>query len=108
MSDEGVGSHGGPVRRSYFDLEVSVARIEGMLTATLTRHDQRLDQHEGTLRQHQGRLTEKGNTIARHDERIKALEEDNSARLGRVTGVIGTITALVAVAIAVFNRIQFI
>ena len=31
------------------DLRISVARIEGMLTATLARHDQRLDQHEGTL-----------------------------------------------------------
>ena len=73
------------------DLRISVARIEGMLTATLARHDQRLDQHEGTLDQHGRRLEEKGKLLARHDERLKDLEEDNSARWGRVTGLIALI-----------------
>lgn len=82
------------------DLRISVARIEGMLTGTLARHDQRLDQHEGTLVQHEARLTEKGNTLARHDERIKDLEEDNDARWGRVTGILGL---LVAAGVALFN-----
>lgn len=70
------------------DLRISVAEIKGMLTATLARHDQRLDQHEGTLNQHGTRLNEKGKLLARHDERIKDLEDDNSARWGRVTGVL--------------------
>lgn len=75
------------------DLRISVAKIEGMLTATLARHDQRLDQHEGTLDQHGRRLDEKGKTLARHDERIKDLEEDNSARWGRVTGIVALLIA---------------
>lgn len=84
------------------DLRVSVARIEGMLNATLARHDQRLDQHEGTLNHHEGRLNEKGKTLARHDERLNDLEEDNSARWGRVTGVLGL---LVAAAVALYTII---
>ena len=75
------------------DLRISVARIEGMLTATLARHDQRLDQHEGTLMQHGTRLDEKGKTLARHDERLNDLEEDNSARWGRVTGVLALLVS---------------
>ena len=75
------------------DLRISVARIEGMLTATLARHDQRLDQHEGTLNQHGRRLDEKGKTLARHDERLNDLEEDNSARWGRVTGILALLVA---------------
>ncbi len=85
------------------DLRISVARIEGMLTATLARHDQRLDQHEGTLNQHEMRLNDKGKTLARHDERLLDLEEDNSARWGRVTGVVGL---LVAGGVALYNIIN--
>lgn len=75
------------------DLRISVARIEGMLTATLARHDQRLDQHENTLNQHGMRLDDKGKTLARHDERLSDLEEDSSARWGRTTGVLALIVA---------------
>lgn len=75
------------------DLRIIVARIEGMLTATLARHDQRLDQHEHTLDQHGERLNEKGKTLARHDERLQDLEDDNSARWGRVTGVLALLVA---------------
>lgn len=78
---------------NHVDLRISVARIEGMLTATLARHDQRLDQHEGTLTQHGARLDDKGKTLARHDERLNDLEEDNSARWGRVTGLIALLVA---------------
>lgn len=84
------------------DLRISVARIEGMLTATLARHDQRLDQHEGTLNEHGRRLEEKGKTLARHDERLEDLEEDNSGRWGRLMGVLGL---LVAVGTALYNVI---
>lgn len=79
------------------DLRISVARIEGMLTATLARHDQRLDQHEGTLMQHGGRLEEKGRTLARHDERLSDLEEDSSGRWGRTTGILAIIIAAAGV-----------
>lgn len=82
------------------DLRISVARIEGMLTATLARHDQRLDQHEGTLTQHGSRLDEKGKTLARHDERLNDLEEDSSARWGRVTGVLALLTSAGALLLA--------
>ena len=85
------------------ELQISVARIEGMLTATLARHDQQLLQHQGTLTQHDERLREKKESIARHDERIKNLEEDNSGRLGRITGIIGSIVGLAALLWAVFN-----
>lgn len=75
------------------DLRISVAEIKGMLTATLARHDQRLDQHENTLNQHGTRLDDKGKTLARHDERLADLEEDNAAQWGRVTGVIALLVA---------------
>lgn len=75
------------------DLRIIVARIEGMLTATLARHDQRLDQHEHALDQHGERLNEKGKTLARHDERLQDLEDDNSARWGRITGVLALLIA---------------
>lgn len=81
------------MNESDTDLRISVARIEGMLTATLARHDQRLDQHEGTLTQHGVRLDEKGKTLARHDERLNDLEEDSAARWGRVTGILALLVA---------------
>lgn len=90
-------------QRDNFDLQISVAEIKGMLTATLARHDQRLDQHEGTLSQFDIRLREKGNTIARHDERIQDLEEDNSGRLGRITGTIGALVGIAALAWAILS-----
>jgi len=65
--------------------------MEGMLTVTLARHDQRLDQHENTLTQHGVRLGEKAKTLARHDERIKDLEEDSAALWGRSLGVVGVL-----------------
>jgi hypothetical protein len=86
-----------------FELHISVARIEGLLSASLARHDQRLDQHDGTLTQLDMRVREKGNTIARHDERIKDLEEDNSGRLGRITGTIGALVGVAALLWAVFS-----
>lgn len=73
------------------DLRISFARIEGMLTVTLARHDQRLDQHESTLTQHGSRLNEKAKTLARHDERLKDLEEDNAALWGRSLGLVGVL-----------------
>ena len=85
------------------DLRISVARIEGMLTATLARHDQRLDQHENTLNQHGIRLDDKGKTLARHDERLLDLEEDSSARWGRVTGIIALLISGGAV---LYNMVQ--
>jgi hypothetical protein len=93
----------GGVQRTTFDLEISVAEIKGMLTATLARHDQRLDQHEGTLSQIDERVREKGQILARHDERIKDLEEDNSGRLGRITGTIGALVGVAALLWAVFS-----
>lgn len=84
------------------DLRISVAEIKGMLTATLARHDQRLDQHEDTLKQHEGRLNEKGKTIARHDERLLDLEEDSAAQWGRVMGVLAL---LVSAGVALWNII---
>lgn len=79
------------------DLRISVARIEGMLTATLARHDQRLDQHEGTLNQHEARLNDKGKTLARHDERLNDLEEDSAATWGRITGVLALLLSAVGI-----------
>ncbi len=85
------------------DLRISVARIEGMLTATLARHDQRLDQHENTLTQHGVRLDDKGKTLARHDERLNDLEEDSAAQWGRVLGVLALLVSAGAV---LYNIIQ--
>lgn len=79
------------------ELRVSVAEIKGMLTATLARHDQRLDQHEDTLKQHEARLNEKAKLIARHDERINDLEEDSAAQWGRVTGLLALLVSAAAV-----------
>ena len=86
------------------DLRISVARIEGMLTATLARHDQRLDQHEGTLNQHEGRLNEKGKTLARHDERINDLEEDNAAQWGRVMSVLAILVSVGGILWSIFGN----
>lgn len=93
----------GEVTVSTFELQISVARIEGMLTATLARHDQRLDQHEGTLSQIDERVRDKGQLLARHDERIKDLEEDNDGRLGRITGTIGALVGVAALLWAIFS-----
>ncbi|MEV8265969.1 hypothetical protein AB0P00_17665 [Microbacterium sp. NPDC077057] len=82
-----------PMTGEELDLRIIVARIEGMLTATLARHDQRLDQHEGTLNQHEARLNDKGKTLARHDERLNDLEEDSAASWGRITGVLALLVA---------------
>ena len=90
--------------RDSHAVQISLARIEGMLTASLPRFDQRLDQHEGTLSALDQRMREKGNTLARHDERIKDIEEDNSGRLGRITGTIGSIIGIAALALALWNR----
>lgn len=92
------------------DLRIIVARIEGMLTATLARHDQRLDQHEGTLNQHESRLNEKGKLLARHDERLDDVEEDqaalqadNTARWGRTTGLLALLVAVAGTAFNIFT-----
>jgi uncharacterized protein (DUF3084 family) len=92
------------------DLRISVARIEGMLTATLARHDQRLDQHENTLSQHDQRLNDKGKLIARHDERIASnlgriedLESNNSSRFTRFLASSGVLIAIPACALALFE-----
>lgn len=85
------------------DLRISVAEIKGMLTATLARHDQRLDQHEGTLNQHERRLNDKGKTLARHDERLLDMEEDNSARWSRVLGVLALIASGIGVLYTIIN-----
>lgn len=92
------------------DLRISVARIEGMLTATLARHDQRLDQHEDTLKQHEGRLNEKAKTLARHDERLSDVEEDqaasaadNTARWGRTVGLLALLVAVAGTALNYFT-----
>lgn len=81
------------MNESDTDLRISVARIEGMLTATLARHDQRLDQHEGTLTEQGNRLNDDAKTLARHDERLQDLEEDNAAQWGRVTGILALLVA---------------
>lgn len=94
------------VQASTFELQISVARIEGMLTGSLARHDQRLDQHENTITQIDNRVREKGNIIARHDERIKDLEQDNDARFAKSTGIMAIVLALIGTAIAVINRIE--
>lgn len=88
------------------DLRIIVARIEGMLTATLARHDQRLDQHEGTLNQHERRLNDKGKLLARHDERLLDIEDDNSGRWGRITGSLGLIVSALVGILAFFNTLR--
>jgi DNA anti-recombination protein RmuC len=104
----------GEVTAQTFELQIAVAEIKGMLTATLARHDQRLDQHEGTLSEIDERVRDNGQLLARHDERIKDLEEDhderikdleedNDGRLGRITGTIGALVGVAALLWAIFS-----
>lgn len=101
-------SHPGVIDQGEQDLDLRIilARMEGMLNATLARHDQRLDQHEGTLSQHERRLNDKGKLLARHDERLKDVEEDNDARLGRVTGTVGLVISSLVALLAIFNALR--
>jgi len=85
------------------DLRISVAEIKGMLTATLARHDQRLDQHEAPPNHHERPLKEKGKPPARHDERLRGLEEDNSARWSRVLGVLALVASGIGVLYSILN-----
>lgn len=85
---------------------LDVAEMKGMLTTVVSSHAARLDRLDGTVNIHEARLNDKGKTLARHDERLSDLEEDNSARWGRLTGTLGlVISALVAV-LAVFNALR--
>lgn len=76
---------------------LDVAEIKGMLTQVISSHDARITASDARLNSHENRLNDKAKTIARHDERIKDLEDDNAARWGRVTGIVAlVISGLVA------------
>ena len=85
---------------------LDVAEIKGMLTQVISSHDARLNAHDVRLDSHDNRLNEKKAVIARHDERIKDLEDDNSARLGRITGTIGLIISGLVAGLAILNSLR--
>lgn len=85
---------------------LDVAEIKGMLTQVISSHEARLVTHDARLESHEIRLNEKGKTLARHDERIRDLEDDNSARWGRVTGTIGLVVSSLVGLLAVVNSLR--
>lgn len=94
-----------PVDDVVTQTRIDLAEIKGMLTQVITTHEARIAAIELRVDAHDSRLNEKKATIARHDERIKGcedaindLENDNSARWGRNTGLLSLIIAgLVAI-----------
>jgi hypothetical protein len=76
---------------------LDVAEMKGMLTQLVSAHAERIHAAEVRLSAHEVRLNEKKAQIARHDERIQDLEDDNSGRWGRVMGVLGLIASGIAI-----------
>lgn len=83
---------------------LDVAEMKGMLTQALSDHGQRISNLEADARQKDIRLGEKAKRLAGHEERIKDLEDDNSARMGRVLGVLGSIIAAAALVVSLWNE----
>ena len=91
-----------PIMQTRLD----VAEMKGMLTQVVSNHEARLVAHDARLESHEIRLNDKAKNIARHDERIKDLEDDNTARSGKTIGTVGLVfTGLVGL-IALFNFIS--
>ena len=65
---------------------LGVAEMKGMLQALVGAPSERLTAHDIRLDTHDRRLSEKANVVARHDERIKDLEDDSTARSGKTLG----------------------
>jgi hypothetical protein len=84
---------------------LDVAEMKGMLSQVVSNHNERLAAHDKELDVHEMRLNEKARTIARHDERIKGLEEDSNARQGKVLGIIGSVVAVFGLVFALYNRL---
>lgn len=85
---------------------LDVAEMKGMLTTVVSSHAARLDRLDGTVNIHEARLNDKGKTLARHDERLSDLEEDNSARLGRITGTAGLVIAALVALVSIVNTFR--
>ncbi|GMM94765.1 hypothetical protein [Microbacterium sp. MTN4-26] len=91
-----------PIMQTRLD----VAEMKGMLTQLVSSHAERLHQSETRHDSAEQRLNEKGKQIARLDERVNDLEDDNSARWGRVTGVLSLIISGVVGLVAIFNALR--
>ena len=92
---------------------LDVAEMKGMLSQALMSHDSRLINLEDRVNIHERRLNDKKAILARHDERfiavderLNGVEQANTSRSGRITGIIGTVLGCVAGAIAVYNLLN--
>jgi hypothetical protein len=83
---------------------LDVAEMKGMLSQVISTHTAQIESQASRLNVHEARLNEKKATLARHDERIKGLEEDNSARWGRVTGLLALLVSAAAVVLTLVTR----
>lgn len=90
---------------SLIQTQLAVARIEGMLTQVIAGHDARLVAVELRLTTHDERLNEKKALLARLDERVLDIEEDNSARAGRIFGSVGMVVSILTAILAIANRL---
>ena len=88
-----------PIMQTRLD----VAEMKGMLQALVGAHSERLTAHDIRLDTHDRRLSEKANAVARHDERIKDLEDDSTARSGKTLGTAGLVISAIVALITVAN-----
>lgn len=90
-------------------VEVTLARLEGKVDATLVDHSRRLSDLEGTVRAEvekiEGRLDRKAKTLAGHEARIEDLEDDRASTLPRAAQGAGIITGVGALVLSVWTRI---
>lgn len=70
---------------------LDVAEMKGMLQAVVGAHSERLAAHDVRLDTHDMRINDQAKSVARHDERVKDLEDDNTARSGKFYGTLGLV-----------------
>lgn len=88
-----------PIMQTRLD----VAEMKGMLQALVGAHSERLRIHDTRLDKHDLRMNDKDKIVARHDERISDLEDDNSARSGKFYGTVGLVVSVVVGLITLIN-----
>lgn len=90
-----------PIMQTRLD----VAEMKGMLQALVGAHSERLTAHDIRLDNHDRRLNEKAGIVARHDERIQDLEDDNTARSGKLFGTIGLVISAIVALLSIVNSL---
>lgn len=85
---------------------LDVAEMKGMLAQLVSAHAERINALEVRSTEHEARLNDKKESIGRIDERVKDLEDDNTGRHGRTTGVISLIISGAVGLLAILNSLR--